>query len=366
MVRRVSLSKVGWTAVAALALTLGGCYSGRAVWGGMKMLAARRPVERLLADPATPTDLSRQLRAARSIVEFAATELSLPVGRSYSSYVELDRPYATWTVTAAPELAVEPVTWCFPIAGCVSYRGYFKEAAARRFAERQKRRGLDVDVGGVRAFSSLGRFRDPLLSSFLELPDPDLAGLLFHELAHRRLYVQDDTPFNESFASVVEEEGVRRWLEHAGLGEELAGWIASRRRDEAVSELALATRERLAEAYAAPRPEAWKRERKAELLAELRAAYQARRSEWGDRWDRFFDAGLNNARLASLGAYTELVPGFQRLLSAEKGDLERFYAAAESLAGVPPGERRARLASAAEARQPMRSSKALEKSNELL
>ena len=331
-------------AVLAAGLLVAGCYSGRAAWGGLRLMAQRRPVARLLADPGTDPGLAGRLRAARGLVEFAGNELSLPVGDAYDSYVELGRPYATWTVSAAPELSVEPLVWCFPVAGCVSYRGYFSERRARRLADRLESEGMDVEVGGVRAFSTLGWFRDPLLSSFLELPEPELAALLFHELAHRRLYVKGDTTFNESFASLVEEEGVARWLGGRQRDEQLAGWLAGRRRDEAVTRLALATRDRLAEVYAAARPDAWKRRRKAELLDELRAAYRARRAEWGDRWDRFFDAGLNNARLASLGAYYELVPGLRRLLIEADGDLERFYLVAESLAGLSPEARRARLA----------------------
>lgn len=341
------LSGLALASLVATALLLAGCYSGRAAWGGLRLMVARRPVARLLADPGTDPELAGRLRAARAMVEFAADELALPVGRAYDSYVELGRPYATWTVSAAPELSVEPVVWCFPVAGCVSYRGYFSEQRARRFARRLEAEGLDVEVGGVRAFSTLGWFRDPLLSSFLDLPEPELAGLLFHELAHRRLYVKDDTTFNESFASLVEEEGVARWLGGQGRAEELAAWRAARRRDDEVVELALATRARLAEAYAAARPEAWKRERKAALLGELRAAYRERRGEWGDRWDGFFDEGLDNARLAVLGAYHELAPGLRRLLAKQQGELERFYRAAEALAELTPEARRSRLATAA-------------------
>ena len=329
--------------MASATLLLGGCYSGRAAWGGLRLMAQRRPVERLLAHPGTAPALADRLRTARALMDYAAEELALPVGRSYDSYVDLGRPYATWTVSAAPELSVEPVVWCFPVAGCVSYRGYFSEAAARRFADRLEGRGLDVEVGGVRAFSTLGWFRDPLLSSFLDLAEPELAALLFHELAHRRLYLKGDTTFNESFASLVEEEGVRRWLEGMGRPAELETWLAARQRDDEVVELALATRAELAEAYASSRTDEWKRQRKRELLAELRAAYRNRSSAWGNSWDGFFDTGLNNARLASLGAYNELVPGLRRLLDASGGVLERFYEAAEGLAALTPEDRRARL-----------------------
>ena len=328
---------------AAAALLLSGCYSGRAAWGGLRMMAQRRSVARLLADPTTDPELAGRLRLAGEMALFAAERLALPVGSSYDSYVELGRPYATWTVSATPELSIESEVWCFPVAGCVSYRGYFSEQAAERFGDRLADRGLDVEVGGVRAFSTLGWFRDPLLSSFLALPEPELAALLFHESAHRRLYVKGDTPFNESFASLVEEAGVARWLGEQGGAEELADWLAARRRDQQVVNLALATRASLAEAFAEPRPDEWKRRRKAALFDELRAAYRRRHAEWGTRWDGFFDDGLNNARLAALGAYNDLVPGLRRLLAAENGDLERFYVAAEALTDLPAEERRSRL-----------------------
>ena len=308
------------------------------------MMAQRQPVERLLADSGTDPGLADRLRSARAMVDFAAGELSLPVGRAYDSYVDLDRSYASWTVTAAPELSVEPVVWCFPVAGCVSYRGYFTEERARRFADGLEADGMDVEVGGVRAFSTLGWFRDPLLSSFLELAEPELAALLFHELAHRRLYVKGDTTFNESFASLVEEEGMRRWLRRQDRLGELERWLTDQRHDDEINALVLATRRKLAEAFAEARPDEWKRERKAALLEELRAAYRAGRDDWGERWDGFFGPGLDNARLATLGAYSELVPGLRRLLAEEEGDLERFYRAAEELAGLPPETRRARLA----------------------
>lgn len=328
---------------AAAAVMLGGCYSGRAAWGGLRMMAKRRPVDRLLADPATKPELAARLHSATQLALFAEEGLGLPVGRAYDSYVELGRPYATWTVSAAPELAVEPEVWCFPVAGCVSYRGYFSEERARRFADGLAAAGMDVEIGGVRAFSTLGWFRDPLLSSFLDLPEPELAALLFHELAHRRLYVKGDTTFNESFASLVEEVGVARWLGGQGRKAELTTWLASRRRDEEVIDLALATRGKLAEAFAESRPDDWKRARKAALLDELRAAYGERHEEWGTRWDGFFDANLNNARLASLSAYNDLVPGLRRLLAAADSDLQRFYAEAETLVDLTPEARRRRL-----------------------
>jgi predicted aminopeptidase len=342
--RRLLLALVLVVALGATACaTLG--YYGQAVRGGLEILRARRPIAELVRDPATPPERRERLRTVLAIRDFAARELGLARDDSYSSYVELGRPHAVWTVVAAPELSLAPLRWCFPFAGCVTYRGYFSADAARRFADRLARRGFDVEVGGAAAYSTLGWFADPVLSTFLDEPDADLAGLLFHELAHRRLYVQDDTTFNESFASVVEAEGVRRWLERQGRGAELAAWGERRRRERAAIDLLLAYRERLARVYAATAPRQWKLERKRELFAALAADYEARRREWGEgtAYDGWFDGEPNNARLAAIGAYSELQPAFEALLRRAGGDLERFYAEVEALAALDPAGRRRRL-----------------------
>lgn len=330
-----------------LALPFGGCYLTRTAAGGLRLLAERRPIDRVLADPHTDPAQAAKLRRVVAAREFAGAELALPDGGSYRTWVALDRPYAVWNVVATPELSLTPETWCFPVAGCVSYRGYFSERRAERFADRLRRRGLDVDVAGVAAYSTLGWFADPVLSTFLELPPPELAGLLFHELAHQRLYVPGDVPFNESFASTVELAGVRRWLLQHGEGGELAAWLARRHRAEQLDSLLAAGRERLAEVYAADRPDAWKRQQKRAAFAELERRYRTLRDDaWGgwDGYDAWFGQGLNNAHLAALAAYDRWVPAMQTLLAREGGDLERFYAVVERLGERPPAEREAILA----------------------
>jgi predicted aminopeptidase len=316
-----------------LLLLLTGCetmsYYGQAIRGQLGLLASARPIDRWLADPATPPDLRTRLEVARRIREFASRSLGLPENASYSSYAELGRPYPVWNVFAAPRFAVEPKQECFPFTGCVSYRGFFSEAHARRHAERLRRDGYDVHVGGVPAYSTLGWFDDPLLSSFIRYPEAQLARLLFHELAHQRVYAKHDTTFNESFAVAVEEEGVRRWLEAQGRGAELAEFRAAQGRKREFAGRVKEARERLADIYRQRLPEQDMLERKRAEYARLRAAYPALVPE-----------EANNAYLGSIALYTELVPWFERLLAEQRGDLEAFYRQVERLAADTASRRR--------------------------
>jgi predicted aminopeptidase len=275
-----------------------------------------------------PPALKERLRTARELRDYATRELGLPDGGAYRSYAELDRPYALWNVVAAPEFAFEPVQSCFPIAGCVAYRGYFDRQDAERYAATQRAAGYDVVVYGVPAYSTLGWFDDPLLSSFIDYRDAELARLVFHELAHQVVYVKDDSAFNESFAVVVEREGLRRWLRDAGR----AAPDARRREFE---QLTAELRAQLQALYAMPLAPAEMRRRKREALEALRP--------WLARMRGFESAEPSNAVLASFATYTQKVPAFERLLAAAGGDLERFYARVRELARLPRAERDAEL-----------------------
>lgn len=343
-VKRLALG-LATAACLALAASCGSVgYYAQAVRGGLEIVCKRRPIARLLADPGLEPELREKLRTVQTMRQFAAEALSLPDNGSYRSYADLGRPYTSWTVVVAPELSLQPREWCFPVAGCVTYRGYFSRQGAERFAAEWRERGYDVDVGGVAAFSTLGWLDDPVLNTFVALPEADLAGLLFHELAHQVVYVQDDTAFNESFATAVERAGVERWLASRGREAEIEAYRAGRCREEEVGRLVAGVRERLATVYSAAETDDWKRRRKAELLAELRAEHHRLAAGWGGPpaagW---FEAGLNNARLASFSAYHELVPGFEALLDAEAGDLARFFARVRRLAGLSPERRRREL-----------------------
>lgn len=341
--------------LALVGLLASGCapigYYAHLGKGSLALVGRGERVERLLRDPATPAELAERLRFSREVLAFAESRLALPVGKKYGKYVNLGRDYVVWTVVAAPEFSLEPKTWCFPIAGCVAYRGYFAPGKAERFARRLEQEGLDVSVGGVRAFSFLGWFADPLLDTFLFDEDRRLAALLFHELAHGLVYAPGDTAFNESFASAVEREAMRRFLSGARARSEAEAALVDYERFLAVSDRAdsaiEATRNRL-EALYRQSPElsvSEKRERKADLFAELRSKLAEIDPEGSTGFAAWVERDLGNADLASVGFYREHLPAFEDLLAAADHDLERFYAAASCLAALDPDRRSRRLES---------------------
>jgi predicted aminopeptidase len=307
-------------------------YYTQAIGGHLNVLSQARPVEDWLADPATTPELKERLQTARRIRDFASKQLKLPENNSYLKYAELDRPYVVWNVFAAPEFSVEPKSECFPFTGCVSYRGFYSEEDARRHAEKLRAAGYDVYVGGVPAYSTLGWSDDPLLSTFIRYSDAQLARLVFHELAHQVVYVKNDTTFNESFAVAVEEEGVKRWLEAEGRTGELAAFRASQARKRELADRVTQTRERLALVY------------KTDLPRE--AMLEQKRGEWQRLRQSFpgIPAEPNNAFLASIAVYTELVPAFERLL-AQSSDLPAFYRRVKELAAAEPSRRSTQLSS---------------------
>jgi predicted aminopeptidase len=312
-------------AVLLAAILLSGCeslnYYTQAVGGHLSVMRAARPVETWLSDPATPRDLRSRLEIARGIREFASRELALPENGSYSSYAELHRPYVAWNVYAAPVFSVDAKQECFPFTGCVSYRGFFSEAEARSYAEKLRLAGNDIYVGGVPAYSTLGWFDDPLLSTFIRYPDAQLARLLFHELAHQEVYASGDTTFNESFAVAVEEEGVRRWLHAQGRDVDLAAFHAAQARKRELAAAVEAMRTRLDAVYRSDASSEEKKRAKSEEFARLRAAF-----------GNFVPAEPNNAFLVSISVYTQLVPGFERLLAQSGGNLPTFYKRVRNLA----------------------------------
>ena len=277
--------------------------------------------------------------------EFAWRELGLPNNKSYTSYADLKREFVTWTVVATPEFSVQPREWCFPIVGCVAYRGYFSEQAAEQFAAKLRGQGFDALVGGVPAYSTLGKFDDPVLNTMLSYGDDELASIIFHELSHQVVYIADDTSFNEAFAVAVEQEGLARWLKFRGRESDLGKYLKRRERQAEGLGLVARFRHELGLLYQAPIPAGEMRERKhavfARLVAELRAMAQRYGTE--STLAAELDGQPNNARLASLATYFDCVPGFQRVLAAEQHDLPRFYAAVRRLAKLPREERHALL-----------------------
>lgn len=342
-------SLIGWGALLIVAGSLGACSTLRYYWqaadGQLELGRQARPIEDVLADPQTPPDLQERLRRAKAIRAFASAELALPRNGSYHRYADLKRPYVVWNVFATEEFSVAPKTWCFPVAGCVGYRGYFAQRDAERFAEQTRAQGYDVYVGGVPAYSTLGWLDDPVLSTFIGYPDSELARLMFHELAHQVVYVKGDSTFNESFATTVELEGVRRWIAAHGTPEHQRAFEQADVRKREFAELVARTRERLRALYASDLPPDRMRARKLQTLDGMRAEYQALKAGWGGYagYDGWFAQPVNNAQLAAVGIYSQLVPGFQGLLAENGGDLPKFYEAVRSLARLSPQQRRARL-----------------------
>lgn len=327
---------------------LGGCglgYYWQATTGHLELMRQRRPVADVVGDATTDETVRAKLETAGAALAFAHDELRLPDNGSYRLYADTGRPYVVWNVVAAPEFSLEPRTWCFPVAGCISYRGYFGEDDARRFAARLKRDGDDVIVAGVAAYSTLGRFEDPLLNTMIGYSDYALAGLIFHELAHQRLYVKDDSTFNESFASFVEQQGLRAWFESRGADGQLCHFRLSLSRKAEVQALMTTAREQLETAYALDVPDADLRAEKAAVFTAMNEGYRALRDAWSGppHFDHWFDGAFNNARLASFATYDEYVPAFAALMNAAGNDLESFYERAEALADLGKEEREARM-----------------------
>ena len=322
-------------------------YYAQAVSGQLALLHRARPIAERLEEPGLPQGLKRRLERVLVIRDFASRELGLPDNGSYRAYADLERPFVVWNVFAAPEFSLQPEQSCFPVAGCVTYRGWFAQADAERHASTLRERGFDVYVGGVPAYSTLGWFNDPVLNTFVNYPETELARLLFHELAHQQFYLGGDTRFNESFAVAVEHEGVQRWLRREGTPGQLQQYESFQSRRREFIALVLAYRTRLEALYRQNIAVADMRRRKAETLVAMRADYEALKASpaWGGfaGYDRFFTQNPNNAHLASVAVYSELVPGFQALLQGQGGDLPNFYKAVRDLAGLPKTERDARL-----------------------
>jgi predicted aminopeptidase len=318
-----------------------GCYLLQSAQGQLALMSKREPIARVIEKPSTPPALQRQLEAVTAIRDFASRELGLPDNGSYRSYADIGRPYVVWNVVAAPEFSVDAKQWCYPIVGCVAYRGYFVERRARSFAAKLRRQGLDVSVGGVAAYSTLGHFNDPILSTMVEWNDIELASIVFHELTHQLLYVPNDSSFNEALATTVEEEGVRRWLLRQGRDKDLANHLLQQARYLEVIDLLIRTRSGLRALYESGVDAPLMRERKRAAFAAMRASYAELKLGWGGHapFEAWFEEDINNAHLASVATYYSCVPGFERELKAAGGDLNAFYRRVRELAKLDQTKR---------------------------
>jgi predicted aminopeptidase len=341
-----------WAAIAAVvaaSLLVASCgtlpYYMQAFNGQMEILNKRRPIAEVVKDPTTALALRRRLESLLSIREFASRELALPDNKSYRSYADLKRPFVIWNVFAAPEFSNKLKEWCFPLAGCINYRGYFSKQDAESFAAGLDAEHHDIYVGGVPAYSTLGWFADPVLNTFIDYPQVELARLVFHELAHQVVYVKDDSMFNESFATAVEELGVALWLTKTGSDDLRAQWQRAQQRRADFHALVLKYRSRLDEVYGSAAAPQEMREQKARTFGELKLEYAKLKASWGgyQGYDRWFGQELNNAHLASIAIYNELVPAFGALFANRRKDFAAFYTAVKELARLPKNERTAQL-----------------------
>ena len=319
--------------VLALCLvSLTGCYYMQAARGQLELTRKREPIDKVLQRDDTSEELAVRLRLVQEARQFAIDELHLPDNDTYRTYADVEREYVLWNVFAAPEFSMQPRTWCFPIAGCVSYRGYFRKEAAVREAERLSKLGFDVAVGGVSAYSTLGKLKDPVLNTMMKWDDVELVALLFHELAHQVLYVKGDSGFNESFATAVEEAGVERWLAARGMLDDFDEYRRRAEFSQHVIEVVVAARDELEALYGQPLGDDEKRRLKQERLQNLQHEVGALLEREGREPSAWLSGELNNARLIPMMLYEGRVPEFRAMLADCEQDLQCFYARAKELA----------------------------------
>ena len=320
-------------------------YYSQAAQGQLSIFLGRQNIEELISSDSFPDDLKHKFKEIEKIKNFARLNLKLPVGDNYSSYVDVNRDYLVWNVFAAPEFSTKPSTWCYPFAGCVSYRGYFSRERALRYAEKLENKGFDVYTGGIAAYSTLGWFDDSITSTVINRSGNQLARLIFHELAHQVVYLPGDTTFNESFATVVENEGLRRWLLSLRQGDSIDKLKLRQVQRQQFVELVTKYRNRLSKVYEAELSDALKREKKLKLQHRMRQEYVLLAEEWGgdSGYDSWFANSLNNAQLSTVTSYNDLVPNFERLLAKSGGDLEKFYSMVSEIAALDETQRQDKL-----------------------
>ena len=329
-------------------VALSGCsslsYYWQAINGHFAITAREQPVSEVLQQTQLDPVLRHKLQLAQQARQFASTQLSLPNNGSYTSYADLQRSYVTWNVVATPEFSVKPKQWCYLIAGCFNYRGYFHEQDARDFAKGLKQQGYDVGIAGAWAYSTLGWFDDPLLNTMLLHDDADVVGTLFHELAHQKVYIDDDSSFNESFANAVEQEGLRRWYLYTGQPAQYQMYLQRQQQRNEIIQMLKQTRDTLRKLFAQPLNDAQKRQEKQAVFAALKAQYHAWREQHTYAgYDRWMQQDLNNANLALIATYTDKVPVFLDILASLKGNLPAFYQEVKRISALGPVQRQAAL-----------------------
>ncbi len=352
MITRSSLLRVPGIRLIFLtifALLLTGCanlgYYAQSVQGQLSILAHRQPIEQLLNDPDTSAITRSRLQRVLQLRQYAGTHLQLAHHGSYQDFSKLDRNYAVWNVVATPEFSLTPVQWCFMVVGCLSYRGYFDENQARSFANQLQEQGHDVFVGGVAAYSTLGWFNDPVLSPMLSWSDSRLANVIFHELAHQRVYIPDDTEFNEAFASAVASLGTQHWMDEHASDSRKQAFDHQQQFDLLFTQLVLDVRDQLIKLYGSHAgklmDENTMRDQKKEILTQMYQDYLALRQDWPNTagYGAWFEQGVNNARIAIISTYHQLIPAFFQLYEVSNRHLPLFYKYTEELSVLPKHER---------------------------
>jgi len=316
-------------------------YYSQSIQGQMHLLLSRENIDELVEKPSTPEKLKLSLQQAQAIRQYASEHLALPDNKSYRAYVDLKQPYVVWNVFAAPEFSLTPTNWCYPIVGCVSYRGYFAKEDAEQEAQQLSAKNLDVFVGGVAAYSTLGWFDDPLLNTMLHWKPRSLAGLIFHELSHQIIYIQNETSFNEAFSSSVERLGTIQWL-LAFYPEQLPNYLAYLSAQNDFRALLLDTRERLMALYESPIEIETKRVKKKRIIAEMKKHYFSLKKRWPTdvHFDAWFNKPINNARLTASMTYLQYIPAFFQIFTEEQGNWRAFYTAVLALQELSPDERK--------------------------
>lgn len=345
--------------LALIVAAVSGCqtigFYSQAIRGQYQIFAHQQLIDKLIADPQTPEKLREQLKLVQQLRVFAKDELKLPVDGHYRKYVDLHRPYVVWNVQATPQFSLQPRTWWYPMVGSLEYRGYFSEKGARKYGDRIAKKGDDVYVDGVEAYSTLGWFKDPILNTFIDRSEPELAEVLFHELGHQRVFARGDTDFNEAYATTVGQEGARRWLRASGKTNLMEKYETVLRRNDEFVHLIMSTREQLEKVYGdtldkdgkvkaaktPPLPPEQLREAKQRVFAELRSNYEKLKESWGgySGYDAWFARELNNAQLNTIANYYDFLPAFQRLLEMNDNDLEKFYVEVERLSKMDKDQR---------------------------
>jgi len=354
--RRKTLLLLALTLIVAV---VSGCqeigFYSQAIKGQYQIFAHQQLIDKLVADPQTPEKLRAKLQLIEQLRAFAKDQLKLPVDGHYRKYVDVHREYVVWNVQAAPQFSLEPRTWWYPLVGSLEYRGYFSEKGATNYGARIAKKGDDVYVDGVEAYSTLGWFKDPILNTFISRSEPELAEVIFHELGHQRVFARGDTDFNEAFATTVGQEGARRWLRASGKTNLIEKYEVALRRNDQFVHLIMSTREQLEKIYGdtldkdgkvkaaakPPAPAVELKQAKARIFADLRANYQKLKESWGGYagYDDWFGRELNNAQLNTIANYYDFLPAFERVLAMNGNDMEKFYVEVERLSKLGKDER---------------------------